>query len=123
MAEQTFDTRAASRKNLVWGYQFEDYDIPAATAAAISKDLPIVGVIRQIHVTTSAHGSVTYTHTIKSPAGRTIYAKAAIASGGTDSVTLTADTELYCPSGCTVEILVSLNPTTTETVTVEYIGW
>lgn len=122
MAEQTFDTRAASRKNLVWGYQFEDFSIPDAAPAAVSKDLPVVGVIRQIHVTTTA-GSPTYTHTIKSPAGRTIYAKSGIASGGTDSVTLTADTELYCPSGCTVEILVSADPNDVETVTVEYIGW
>ena len=123
MAEQTFDTRAESRKRLVWGYQFEDFDIPDAAPAAVSKDLPIVGIIRQIHVTPSAHATVTYTHTIKSPAGRTIYAKAAIASGSTDTVTLTADTELYCPSGCTVEILVSADPNSVETVTVEYIGW
>jgi hypothetical protein len=123
MAEQTYDSRNTNNRNPVWDYQFEDFDVPDAAPSAVSKNLPMNGVIRQIHVTPSAHASVTYTHTIKDAAGRTLYAKAAIASGSTDTVTLTADTEIYAPDGSTVEILVSADPNSVETVTVEYIGW
>jgi hypothetical protein len=117
------DTRNTNNQNPVWSFQFADFDIPDAAPAAVSKDMPINGVIRQIHVTPSAHATVTYTHTIKDAAGRTLYAKAAIASGATDTVSLTADTEVYVPDGSTVEILVSADPNSVETVTVEYVGW
>ncbi|GAG13467.1 unnamed protein product, partial [marine sediment metagenome] len=40
-----------------------------------------------------------------------------------DTVTLTADTEIYCPDGSTTEILVSADPNSVESVIVEYIGW
>jgi hypothetical protein len=123
MAEQTHDTRNTNNKNPVWDYQFADFDIPDAAPAAVVKSMPVNGVIRQIHVTTSAHATVTYTHTIKDASGRTLYAKAAIASGATDTVTLTADTEVYVPDGSTVEVLVSADPNSVESVIVEYVGW
>ena len=123
MAEKIFDIRITSNHNPVWDYQFDDFDISDAAPAAVSKDMPVNGVIRQIHVTTSAHATVTYTHTIKDASGRPLYTKAAIASGATDTVTLTADNEIYVPDGSTVEVLVSADPNSVETVIVEYIGW
>ena len=123
MAETTFDSRNPSNTNPVWEHKFADFAIPDATPSAVSKDIPVNGVIRQIHVTTSAHATATYTHTIKDASGRSLYSKAAIASGATDTVTLTADTEIYIPFGSTVEILISADPNSVESVTVEYIGW
>jgi hypothetical protein len=125
MAEQTHDTRNANNQNPTVRYRFPQYPIPDAAPAAVSNDCPVNMILRKIIPITSAHASVTYTVTIKDSDGFVLSASAAIASGltgATGAVDFDDDTEVYIPNGATVEVLVSADPNSVETVDLIFIG-
>ena len=124
MAQLTQDGRSAGNNNPTWRAKLAQYAVPDAAPAAISKELLVNGVIRQWIAVISAHASVTYTVTIKDEDGFTLYSLASLGGSGitTTVTTLTADTEVHVPNNCTVEVLASGDPNSTETVDLTFIG-
>lgn len=122
MASKLTDRRSNVHKDSVWRSRLAQFAIPDAAPAAVSKGFPVNGVMRKFVAEVSAHGSVTYTVTIKDEDGYTLYALAAIGSGATTVTQLTADTEIYIPTNSTVEVLVSADPNSVETVDLTFYG-
>ena len=124
MTQSISDFRPLSSNDPVWRLDLDQYSIPDATPAAVSKNFPVNGILRQWTAVISAHASATYTVTIKDSGGFTLYSLGSLGGSGitTTTTTLTADTEVYIPRGSTVEVLVSVDPNSAETVDLTFIG-
>ena len=124
MATTVDKRRTGVNVNPVWRTVLAQYAIPDATPAAVSKPFPVNGIMNQWIAVTSAHASVTYTVTIKDPSGFTLYSLGSLGTTveATTVTKLTADTEVHIPDGSTVEVLVSGDPNSAETVDLTFIG-
>ncbi len=122
MALKITDRRSNTNTDPVWRARLAQFAIPDAAPSAVSKAFPINGIMRKFVAEVSAHGSVTYTVTIKDEDGYTLYALAAIGSGATTVTELTAHTQVYIPQNSTVEVLVSADPNSAETVDLTFYG-
>ena len=96
----------------------------SGASAASTVTMPLNGIMRvMIVVVSSSTNSVTATVAITDEDSYTLYSLGTIGAGATTVTTLTADTEIWVPSGSSVTVTPSGDPGTTGvTVDVTFIA-